>query len=79
MRVSIFKDSPYYDPACVKCVPTLDGVEETNCVEADTDEGWLIRYAIDSHGDNVIRHGELVKERVFGEVKLYMIYTGATA
>lgn len=28
----------------------LDGVEQKNCTEADDDEGYVIRYAIDENG-----------------------------
>ena len=45
----------------------LDGVVQQYCVEADTDENYVVRYARHEDGNFVISGEEIQLERVFGK------------
>jgi hypothetical protein len=64
MRIRV--NDPVHD--WTKAVVRLEGLELGNCVEADTDEGWVDLIAADDAG-NIIRDGDEAKiERMHGSV-----------
>ncbi|RWB67557.1 hypothetical protein [Mesorhizobium sp.] len=74
MRVSANPDSPFYHQGVLYNV-FLEGVEQKMVVEADDEEGWIIRTVLDAEGNLAITEdGENIKqELVEGAVKLVRI------
>lgn len=54
MHVSVDSRSPHYDPGCCWCEVYIDGVQEHDCYEADTDEGIAWCYESDENGQAVL-------------------------
>ncbi|RVC47592.1 hypothetical protein EN781_00200 [Mesorhizobium sp. M4A.F.Ca.ET.090.04.2.1] len=71
MRVSADPTSPFYHQGVLYNV-ILDGVEQKMVIEADDEEGWIIRTVLDAEGNVAITEdGENIKhELVEGTVKL---------
>lgn len=46
---------------------SLDGV-----IEANADEGWLIRHAVDSSGKTLFENGEYVRERIEADIEIVL-------
>lgn len=72
-RLSIDKDSPYFDSEAFNpnIEIKLNGQKQIACVtEYNQCEGWLIRYKKDETGRLIIQNGSLVTEKVNGVVSV---------
>jgi selenophosphate synthase len=49
---------------------TLDGEQVSKVVEADTDEGYLVRMVTDDRGQVIAGHKEILTERLTGHVEV---------
>lgn len=60
-----------HDPETCNRKVFFGGVEISNmCYEADDQEGWAKCYKAGPDGKPFIENGELMKEQLFGEVKI---------
>jgi hypothetical protein len=55
-----------------KVVVYLDDVEQTECITADEEEGFVLRHVTDAAGDIVLNEArtETLKERATGKVRI---------
>ena len=51
----------------------LDGIVQKHCVEADTDEGFVVRYQMLDDGHFAINGDDLVTEKVTGVVSVVVV------
>lgn len=74
MRLSVDKDSPFYDEAKLNARPKIfvDGVSVTHCFEASEEEGWVDRYVTDAAGKVLLNEAKdaALRERRLGKVEI---------
>lgn len=66
MKLSIDIPNPLNNQATV----TLDGVKVVYCLEADEENGYIIRLKTDTNGNLIAENLEPVRETVKGVVKI---------
>lgn len=55
---------------CAQFDVTLNGVKQTQCIVADSDKGYVIRYKTSKFGLHEMKNGKTVHERVEGLVTI---------
>lgn len=55
---------------CAQFDVTLNGVKQTQCIVADSDKGYVIRYKTSKFGLHEMKNGKTVHERVEGLVSI---------
>lgn len=48
----------------------LDGEQQTGCIEADDEQGYIIRNKRDENGNLIIEGDEFVRETIHGTVEV---------
>lgn len=73
MRLSVLKDDPGYSPLAVGgAIPYLEGKQVRLVQTADEEEGYVDRIVEDETGHPLVKNGDIVTERLYGEVKIKM-------
>ena len=49
---------------------TLNGEQVSRVIEADTDEGYIVRMVTDDRGQVIVGHKEILTERLTGRVEV---------
>jgi hypothetical protein len=72
MRVSVVPTDPGYRVQAYNYSVLLDGVEQTQCITADEEQGYVVRYKTDAHGKLVFNAGTEACETevVHGKVEI---------
>jgi hypothetical protein len=55
---------------CCRCVVLLDGKQVKNCTEADEEEGFVVRFKLDDHGNHIVNGAEIETETLYGNVQI---------
>ncbi len=73
MKLSI-EDLTGNDPEkaalCLRAVILLNGEKVEMCIEADEEEGYIVRNAVDENGQIYLDGEEVATERLEGEVRI---------
>jgi hypothetical protein len=74
MRLSVDKDSPFYDEEKIATRPQvlIDGIQIKGCFEASEEEGWADVWKMDESGKKMLNatgDGAL-RERLHGHVEI---------
>ncbi len=69
MRLSVLQGDPNYTPNAKDFNVHLDGVKQTHCIVADSENGYILRYKKTAIGTlRKGRNGKFETEEVFGNV-----------
>ena len=70
MRISVIKEDPGFSPDSYKYKVQLNDLVLEDCVTADEELGLAVVYARNSDRTYMIQNNEIVKETLFGKVKI---------